>query len=230
MVRLWLSLRRIRQRATPRSSERREIEAYLRQHDAFEDVRAVSSWVRVFSGVMAAVLVLCVGVSSYAYASEAVLPNTVLYPVREAIEQVEVALAVTPVQKEKVEKKLEVRRAKEVEKLTELKRPVPAPLKKYIGAGVTTTTKSVLKKAQQEKKVEQAEKREERQEEARKKAEERLQSRFRLPQTQVREQKQHERQVLLEQRRSHLEKRTQERQKQQETARDRQRTRTERGR
>lgn len=261
MVRLWLSLRRIRQRAAPRSTERREIEAYLRKHNAFEDVRAVGSWVRVFSGVMAAVLVLCVGVSSYAYASETVLPDTALYPVREAIEQVEVALAVTPVQKEKVEKKLEVRRQKEVEKLTELKRPVPTPLKKYVGAAATTT-KSLLKKAKQEKKEEQKAEREKRQVEAQKKAEERLQSRFRLPknqsqesgairidastssrravskdesessrkQTQVREQKQHERQILLEQRRIHLEKRTQERQKQQETARDRQRARTERGR
>ncbi len=248
MVRLWLSLRRIRQRATPRSNERREIEAYLRQHKAFEDARAVGSWVRVFSGVVAAVLVLCVGVSSYAYASEAVLPDTVLYPVREAIEQVEVALAVTPVQKEKVEKKLVVRRVKEVEKLTELKRPVPAPLKKYVGAAAATTTRALLKKAQQEKKEEQNAEHEKRQEEAWKKAEERLQTRFRLPkkqsqerdaideskssrkQIQVREQKQHERQVLLEQRRKNLEKRMQERQKQQETARDRQRTRTERGR
>lgn len=181
MVRLWLFLRRIRQHATPRSAERREIEAYLRNQNVFEAVRTGSSWVRVFSGVVAAVLVLCVGLSSYAYASEAVLPDTVFYPVREAIEQVEVALAVTPVQKQKVEKKLEVRRVKEVKKLTELKRPVPAPLKKYVGATAATTTNALLKKTQQEKKEEQKAEREERREDARKKTQERLQNRFNLP-------------------------------------------------
>ncbi len=235
MVRLWLSLRRIRQRATPRSNERREIEAYLRERNLFKDVQATSSWLRVVSGVVAAVLILCVGVSSYAYASETVLPNTVLYPVREAIEQVEVALAVTPVQKEKVEKKLEVRRVKEVEKLTELKRPVPAPLKKYVGAAATTT-KSLLKKAKQEKKEDQKAEREERQEEARKKAQERLQNRFNLPKSRtkeseaVRAQRQQERQILLEQRQKLLEKRAQERQKQRKTGRDREQLQTERER
>jgi len=250
MVRLWLSLRRIRQRATLRSTERREIEAYLRKHNAFEDVRAVGSWVRVFSGVMAAVLVLCVGVSSYAYASEAVLPDTALYPVREVIEQVEVALAVTPVQKEKVEKKLEVRRVKEVEKLTELKRPVPAPLKKYVGAKAATTTKALLKKAQQDKKEEQKEQREQKREEAQTEIQDRLQARFRLPKQNNKEsarivvptssrqvlpreervRRQSDRQTVLEQRRILIEKRLEERQKQREEARNHERDRMERKR
>jgi hypothetical protein len=226
MVRLWLLLRSIRQRTALRSQEQREIEAYLRKNGAFNDRSVSYSWMRVLSGVVACVLVLCVSVSSYAYASEAVLPDTPLYPVREAIEQVQVALAITPVQKEKVEKKLEVRRQKEVEKMTELKRPVPKQLKKYLQATTATTTKQLLKKVHEQKRQETKEQGEAREVESRKKIEQRLERRFRLPEVK----KQLNRQSVVEQRRVALQKRAEEHRKQQEAARQRLRTRTQRGR
>ncbi len=193
MLRLWFLLRRIRQHATPQSKERGVIEAYLRKNGAFETKAAIGSFARVLCSVAVVVLIVCVSVSSYAYASESVLPDTALYRVRAAIERVEATLAVTPVQKEKVEKKLVVRRQKEVQKLKELKRPVPVKLKKYLEGVSTTTTKQVLKEAAEDKKQNKVH-REQKLQEIRKKLEERLQKRFRLPTSTVREQRQRERQ------------------------------------
>lgn len=130
----WLRLRRIRQRATLRSEERRDIEAYLREHGAFgsSSVFFFKSFVRTWSAIATVVLLLTVGIGSYAYASDDVLPNTPLYPVRQALEQVETKLAVTPAQKEKVQRKLVERRKHEVQKLKELKKPVPVEIEKSI--------------------------------------------------------------------------------------------------
>lgn len=143
MIRLWLTLRRLRQRATPRSDERGAMEAYLRKNGAFSSERMVWSYGRSFAIALVVVLIVSVSVSSYAYASDAVLPDTVLYPVRQALEVVETKLAVTPAQKEKVQEKIVERRVKEVKKLEELKRPVPVKLKKLVEERVTTTTRAV---------------------------------------------------------------------------------------
>lgn len=141
MFRLWLTLRRLRQHATPRSNERGAIEAYLRAQGAFgEEAKLFGSFARSVCAAVVIVLVVSVSLSSYAYASDAVLPDTPLYPVRQVLEEMQVKLAVTPVKKEKVQQKLVERRIKEVKKLKELKRPVPVKLKKYLEVPVTTTT------------------------------------------------------------------------------------------
>lgn len=151
MIRLWLTLRRLRQRATPRSDERGAMEVYLRKNGAFSSERMGWSHGRSFAIAMVVVLIVSISVSSYAYASEAVLPDTVLYPVRQALEVVETKLAVTPAQKEKVQEKIVERRVKEVKKLEELKRPVPVKLKKLVEERVTTTTRAVRTIKRQEK-------------------------------------------------------------------------------
>lgn len=144
MFRLWLSLRRLRRRATPLSKERVAMELFLKEKGAFSSVSlSVYSFARIGVVAAAIILVLSVTVSSYAYASETVLPDTPLYPVREAIEQVEVKLAVTPVQKQKVVEKMVERRKQEVEKLTELKRPVPVKLQKFLRKEIKQELKRV---------------------------------------------------------------------------------------
>ena len=105
MIRLWLTLRRLRQKATPRSDERGAMEVYLRKNGALSPERMGWSYGRSFAIALVVVLIVSISVSSYAYASEAVLPDTVLYPVRQALEVVETKLAVTPAQKEKVQER-----------------------------------------------------------------------------------------------------------------------------
>lgn len=211
MIRLWLSLRRIRHHAAPRPDERGAIEAFLKTRGAFEQTRSTPAWLRVGSGVVAAVLVLGVSVGSYAYASEAVLPDTPLYPVRAAIEQVEVVLAMTPAQKEKVEEKLEVRRLKEVEKLHELKRPVPAPLKKYAEVISATSTKEARKQVLQQKKIEREVKREQKRQAV---------EQEKILRKQEQEKKRQERQRQQQERRAEQQKQRQEREKQRQEKRE----------
>jgi hypothetical protein len=120
------------------------MELFLKEKGAFSSVSlSVYSFARIGVVAAAIILVLSVTVSSYAYASEMVLPDTPLYPVREAIEQVEVKLAVTPVQKQKVVEKMVERRKQEVEKLTELKRPVPVKLQKFLRKEIKQELKRV---------------------------------------------------------------------------------------
>jgi hypothetical protein len=120
------------------------MELFLKEKGAFSSVSlSVYSFARIGVVAAAIILVLSVTVSSYAYASETVLPDTPLYPVREAIEQVEVKLAVTPVQKQKVVEKMVERRKQEVEKLTELKRPVPVKLQKFLRKEIKQELKRV---------------------------------------------------------------------------------------
>ena len=133
MIRLWLTLRRLRQQAAPRSDERGAMEVYLRKNGAFSAERIGWSYGRSFAIALVVVLIVSISVSSYAYASEAVLPDTVLYPVRQALEVVQTKLAVTPAQKEKVQEKIVERRVKEVKKLEELKRPVPREIEEARG-------------------------------------------------------------------------------------------------
>ena len=145
MIRLWFLLRRIRQRATPLPKERGALEVYLREQGLFEKKDPVTVLVQRVAAVALVVLVASVGVSSYAYASDEVLPDTPLYPVRQTLEQVEARLATTPIQKRKVVRKMVERRQKEIQKLKELKRPVPVQMKKYLRT-VTTTTPALIER------------------------------------------------------------------------------------
>jgi hypothetical protein len=228
MIRLWLTLRRLRQRATPRSDERGAMEAYLRKNGAFSEEQMVWSHGRSFAIALVVVLIVSVSVSSYAYASDAVLPDTVLYPVRQALEVVQTKLAVTPAQKEKVQEKIVERRVKEVKKLEELKRPVPVKLKKLVEERVATTTQAVRMIKRQEK-IQAVRKKEEKKESqaVQKNVIERLQERLRVRETErtnaneqkkekrrIREERQEQAQRVLEQKR---EKQKQKREEQRET-------------
>ncbi len=228
MIRLWLTLRRLRQQAAPRSDERGAMEVYLRKNGAFSAERIGWSYGRSFAIALVVVLIVSISVSSYAYASEAVLPDTVLYPVRQALEVVETKLAVTPAQKEKVQEKIVERRVKEVKKLEELKRPVPVKLKKLVEERVTTTTRAVRTIKRQEKI--QAERKEEKKKESqavRKNVIKRLQERLRVREVErtnrneqkkekqrMREQRQEQAKQVSEQKR---EKQKQKREEQRET-------------
>ncbi len=66
------------------------------------------------------------GTVSYAYASDMVLPDTPLYPVRQHIEAIEVRLAPTLETKAKVLEKQVARRKKEAHLLEVMKKPLPA--------------------------------------------------------------------------------------------------------
>ncbi len=140
---------------------------YLRTAGALGGSDALSpvySFARMFTAVAVLVLVVCIGLSSYAYASDDVLPDTVLYPVRQVIEEVEVKLAVTPVQKRKVVDKLVERRKKEVKILQEKKKPVPPAIKKFLKATAAipaTTTRSAITEVLRPKKQNQQTEREE---------------------------------------------------------------------
>ncbi|MBP9762971.1 hypothetical protein KBD34_05155 [Patescibacteria group bacterium] len=154
MFHLWLNLRRLRRRATPLSKERGAIELFLREKGVFASAQnTIYSFARVFTAATVIVLILSASVSSYAYASETVLPDTPLYSVREVIEQVEVKLAVTPVQKQKVADKLVERRKQEVKKLTELKRPVPVKLQKFLRKELKQEVKQVPTKKSEKQPV-----------------------------------------------------------------------------
>ncbi|MEI7512717.1 MAG: DUF5667 domain-containing protein [Candidatus Uhrbacteria bacterium] len=77
---------------------------------------------RLAAALSALVLSLGLGTSAYAYSADEVTPDSVLYPVRATIENVEEAVAVTPERKQAVETKMIKRRLKEV-KILEAKRP-----------------------------------------------------------------------------------------------------------
>ncbi len=143
------------------------MEAYLRKQGVFKKQHLVWSFGRSFALAAVVVLVVSVSVSSYAYASDAVLPDTVLYPIRQVVEEVQVTLAVTPVQKEKVQQKIEERRVKEVQKLTELKRIVPVKLEKYVKAANATTTRAIQERIEKKERqqAEQKQKKEEQKQE-----------------------------------------------------------------
>lgn len=66
------------------------------------------------------------GMASYAYASDAVLPDTPLYPFRQSIEALEVKLAPTSEVRAKVLEKQAERRQKEAHLLEDLHKPLPA--------------------------------------------------------------------------------------------------------
>lgn len=65
------------------------------------------------------------GMTSYAYASDAVLPNTPLYPLRQKIEAIERRLSPTPAMRTRITEKQLQRRKKEAHLLEVLHKPLP---------------------------------------------------------------------------------------------------------
>lgn len=81
-----------------------------------------------FRVVLASVALLITGLggmASYAYAADAVLPNTPLYPVRQKMEALERRLSPTPAIRAKVVEKQLQRRKKEAHLLEVLHKPLP---------------------------------------------------------------------------------------------------------
>lgn len=66
------------------------------------------------------------GMTSYTYASDAVLPQTALYPVRQKLEALELKLAPTPAARVRVEVRQKAKRLKEVKVLRTLHKKLPA--------------------------------------------------------------------------------------------------------
>lgn len=83
------------------------------------------------------VFCLLTGTATYAYASDSVIPQTTLYPVRIAVEQVEVQLAQTPQKKGLVALKHLRRRVSEAAKLQALNRQIPESHRQALKAGVS---------------------------------------------------------------------------------------------
>ncbi len=73
---------------------------------------------RFTSAAVAIVLILGGSTTTYAYASESVLPNSPLYPLREAVEIVEEKVAISPASKAAVQRKLVERRLGEIRKMS----------------------------------------------------------------------------------------------------------------
>ena len=95
-------------------------------------VRRTPVWKLCGAGVLALLLVF-IGTGSYAYASDDVLPDHPLYPLRQTIERAELELApiVTRTPKEKTQAKMLARRVKELQLVREKNLRV-APEKKNI--------------------------------------------------------------------------------------------------
>lgn len=69
---------------------------------------------RLASAAAAIILILTGGTATYAYASESVLPDSPLYPLREAVEVIEEKIAISPESKAVVQRKLVERRLGEI--------------------------------------------------------------------------------------------------------------------
>ena len=96
-------------------------------------VRRAPVWKLCGAGLLALLLVF-IGTGSYAYASDDVLPDHPLYPLRQTIEQAELNLSpmVTHAPKEKIQAKILARRLKEIKIIREKKHALPTDQKKNV--------------------------------------------------------------------------------------------------
>jgi len=96
-------------------------------------VRRPPVWKLCGAGVLALLLVF-IGTGSYAYASDDVLPDHPLYPLRQTIENAELNLSpmVTHAPKEKIQAKILARRLKEIKIIREKKHALPTDQKKNV--------------------------------------------------------------------------------------------------
>ena len=131
MIRLWFALRHERRSLKPRRAERQAMETYLRSQGVMTTpIFADRPVVRLSFAVATVVLIACVSLGSYAYASDNVLPDTPLYPMRQAVESAELSIAQVTGREHVVFHKLIERRKQEVQMLQTLHRPIPASHKK----------------------------------------------------------------------------------------------------
>lgn len=74
---------------------------------------------RFAAAALSVVILFSVGTSAYAYSSDEVTPDHPLYGIRQTVETVEEAIAVTPAWKERVRQKHLERKQKEIERMLE---------------------------------------------------------------------------------------------------------------
>lgn len=102
---------------------------------------------RFAAAALSVVLLFSVGTSAYAYSSDEVTPDHPLYGVRQTVESVEEAVALTPAWKERVRQKHLIRKQKEIERMLER---MPN-LKERPEGQVLQRVESILKKGIAEK-------------------------------------------------------------------------------
>jgi hypothetical protein len=118
--RLW----KISRRAKPDAAFLSQLEAALHARGArFAYIRITPVW-RMAAVACSVVFLLGIGTSSYAYASENVLPDHPLYPLREYVEAAEERLAATPAGKAAIQRKHLERKLEEVRRIQERRSPV----------------------------------------------------------------------------------------------------------
>lgn len=122
-ISLFLRFRAIRSRTAPRKAFVKDLDDLLR---ARADVSSPSLGLRWAAAGVSTVVLAMSGTAAYAYTSDDVLPEHALYPVRQGVEQVETALALSEERKIAVALKHLARRAKENELLQAKRRPVAA--------------------------------------------------------------------------------------------------------
>ena len=89
-------------------------------------------WGRIAASASSIVLVAATATSAYAYTSDDVLPDSALYPVRQSLENVETAVAPTPIAKAKVEVKHLKRRMREAELLVAKRKPISPQVEQQV--------------------------------------------------------------------------------------------------
>lgn len=129
--RLKRKLANIERRAQPDEALKLEMKKFFQDKGYFARETSPVASSRHFSALQFAavalviVLLVTVGASSYAYASDDVLPDSILYPVKETIENLEEHLAVTDAQKKEVLVRHQERRLQEAKMLIDQQKPLP---------------------------------------------------------------------------------------------------------
>lgn len=125
----WLTewrLKRLAGRANPDPGFTRALQKTLRTMDAGHKLFWIN-WRKLTSVSILTVLVAGSATSVYAYSSNDVLPDSPLYPVREAIENVESATATTPEAKADMQVKLLQRHLEEARLMQLKNKKLPSP-------------------------------------------------------------------------------------------------------
>ena len=122
---LSLRLKRIGRRPITDPKIKASIRERLVQAGYLQDRSKVLWRARMILASMSILVTGCGGMASYAYASDSVLPNTPLYPVRQELEKLEIQLTFTSTTRAQVIEKQVERRKKEAHLLEKQQKPLP---------------------------------------------------------------------------------------------------------
>lgn len=140
---LW----KLSRRAQPDAAFVARLETVLRERGALG--RGISLFVFRMASAACAVILVLGGTTTYAYASESVVPNHPLYSLREAVESIEETTALTDESKANVQRKLLQRRLNEVRvmrnrRLAILPQTITRLRESMIRLEATTTSEGVM--------------------------------------------------------------------------------------